>query len=261
MTNPYPHLVVETADGILTVTLNRPKAYNALNLALLEELADVLDNARTDATVRGLLITGAGDKAFAAGADIKEFADFTPAQAQQMAARGQALFRDIETFPKPVVAAVNGFALGGGCELAMACHFRTASENARFGQPEVALGLIPGYGGTQRLPRLVGRGRAMEMLMRGHQIDAQTALQWGLVNYVFPADQLIAETRKILQEIIAHSPLPLEKIIRAVASGEDSLHEGLATEAALFAESFATDDFKEGVSAFLARRKPNFKGR
>ncbi len=255
------YLQYEHSDGIATVTLNRPKAYNALNRGLLRELESLLETIRSDVAVRAVIITGAGEKAFAAGADIKEFSDFSPSQAQQMAQQGQALFRTIETFPKPVVAAVNGFALGGGCELAMACHFRTASTTARFGQPEVALGLIPGYGGTQRLPRLIGRGRALEMLMRGHPIDAQTALRWGLVNYVFSPEKLMDQTRDIILDIIKHSRLPLEKIIRAVTAGENNLEQGMTAESVLFGECFATEDFREGVMAFLERRTPHFKGR
>ncbi len=256
-----PYLLLDVSDGIATVSLNRPRAYNALKIALLKELDGLLNRLEEDAAVRAIIITGSGDKAFAAGADIKEFSEFTPAQAEEMARFGQGLLLRIERFPKPVVAAVNGFALGGGCELAMACHFRTASENAKFGQPEIGLGIIPGYGGTQRLPRLIGWGRAMEMLMRGHAIDARTALAWGLVNHVFSQEALLPRTRELVQEIVQYSPLPLQKIIQAVAEGEDDLERGLTAEAALFAASFATEDFKEGVSAFLQRRKPAFKGR
>ena len=261
MTDTPQYVLLDVQNGIAVLTLNRPKAYNALKIDLLKELDALLDRLEADAGVRVLIITGSGEKAFAAGADIKEFSDFSPAEAEQMARFGQSLFSRIETFPKPVIAAVNGFALGGGCELAMACHFRTASENARFGQPEIGLGLIPGYGGTQRLPRLIGRGRAMEMLMTGEPIDARTALQWGLVNHVFPQEELLPRTRAIAEKLARYSSLPLHKIIRTVADGADDLERGLTAEAARFAECFATEDFREGVSAFLERRKPDFKDR
>ncbi len=262
---PFPMdfqtLTAETdADGILTITLDRPDALNALSQRLVAELSKALRLARGE-DVRGVIITGAGEKAFAAGADISEFAGMEPLDAHRFAARGQAVFNSIETLPKPVVAAVNGFALGGGCELAMACHLRVASENAQFGQPEVQLGLIAGFGGTQRLPRLVGRGIATEMLLTGDRVSADRAYEIGLVNRVVPAAELIETARQLILTIAAKAPVAVAMTLQAVRASDLPLPQGLQQEAALFAQCAATEDFAEGVMAFLERQTPEFTGR
>ncbi|MEM0961712.1 MAG: enoyl-CoA hydratase-related protein [Bacteroidota bacterium] len=247
-------------DGVLTITLNRPEALNALSQQLVAEMAQAIRMARQD-SVRGVVITGAGEKAFAAGADISEFAGMEPLDAHRFAARGQAVFNQIEGLPKPVVAAVNGFALGGGCELAMACHLRVASETAQFGQPEVNLGLIAGYGGTQRLPRLVGRGIATEMLLTGDRIPADRAYAIGLVNRVVPPAELLDTARQLVLTIASKAPVAVAMTLQAVRATDLPLPQGLQQEAALFAQCAATDDFAEGVMAFLNREKPQFTGR
>ncbi|WP_412060654.1 enoyl-CoA hydratase/isomerase family protein [Rubrivirga sp. IMCC45206] len=257
----FQTLTAETdADGILTITLDRPDALNALSQRLVAELGKALRLARGE-DVRGVVITGAGEKAFAAGADISEFAGMEPLDAHRFAARGQAVFNSIENLPKPVVAAVNGFALGGGCELAMACHLRVASETAQFGQPEVQLGLIAGYGGTQRLPRLVGRGIATEMLLTGDRVSAQRAYEIGLVNRVVPAADLIETARQFILTIAAKAPVAVAMSLQAVRASDLPLPQGLQQEAALFAQCAATEDFAEGVMAFLERQPPEFTGR
>ncbi|WP_412068558.1 enoyl-CoA hydratase/isomerase family protein [Rubrivirga sp. IMCC43871] len=257
----FQTLTAETdADGILTITLDRPDALNALSQRLVAELSKALRLARGE-DVRGVIITGAGEKAFAAGADISEFAGMEPLDAHRFAARGQAVFNSIETLPKPVVAAVNGFALGGGCELAMACHLRVASENAQFGQPEVQLGLIAGFGGTQRLPRLVGRGIATEMLLTGDRVSADRAYEIGLVNRVVPAAELIETARQLILTIAAKAPVAVAMTLQAVRASDLPLPQGLQQEAALFAQCAATEDFAEGVMAFLERQTPEFTGR
>ena len=248
-------------DGVAVVTLNRPDALNALSQRLIAELAAAFRAARTDAAVRGVVVTGAGEKAFAAGADIAEFAEMDSLTAHRFATRGQGVMTQIETMSKPVVAAVNGFALGGGCELAMACHLRVASESAQFGQPEVQLGLIAGYGGTQRLPRLVGRGIAAEMLLTGDRISAQRAYETGLVNRVVPADELIQTAREFVLKIASKAPVAVAMTLQALRAADLPLPQGLQQEAALFAQCVATEDFVEGVGAFLNRQTPEFQGR
>ncbi|MDT0632855.1 enoyl-CoA hydratase-related protein [Rubrivirga sp. S365] len=257
----FQTLQTETdADGVLTITLDRPDALNALSQQLVAELSKALRLARQD-SVRGVVITGAGEKAFAAGADIGEFAGMEPLDAHRFAARGQAVFSGIESTPKPVVAAVNGFALGGGCELAMACHLRVASETAQFGQPEVQLGLIAGYGGTQRLPRLVGRGIATEMLLTGDRVSAQRAYEIGLVNRVVPAEELIPTAKQFVLTIASKAPVAVAMTLQALRAADLPLPQGLQQEAALFAQCAATEDFAEGVGAFLNRETPQFQGR
>lgn len=257
----FQTLQTETdADGVLTITLDRPDALNALSQQLVAELGKALRLARQD-SVRGVVITGAGEKAFAAGADIGEFAGMEPLDAHRFAARGQAVFSGIEATPKPVVAAVNGFALGGGCELAMACHLRVASETAQFGQPEVQLGLIAGYGGTQRLPRLVGRGIATEMLLTGDRVSAQRAYEIGLVNRVVPAAELIPTAKQFVLTIASKAPVAVAMTLQALRAADLPLPQGLSQEAALFAQCAATEDFAEGVGAFLNRETPQFQGR
>jgi enoyl-CoA hydratase len=249
------------ADGVATITLNRPEALNALSQRTVAELGQAFRAARQDAAVKGVVLTGAGEKAFAAGADISEFDGMEPLEAHRFALRGQAVFSQIESMAKPVVAAVNGFALGGGCELAMACHLRVAAETAQFGQPEVGLGLIAGYGGTQRLPRLVGRGLATEILLTGDRVPAQRAYEIGLVNRVVPAAELLDTARALVLTIAAKAPVAVAMTLQALRAADLPLPQGLQQEAALFAQCVATDDFMEGVGAFLNREKPTFQGR
>lgn len=256
------NLILEQTGGVRWVTLNRPAKLNALNRALVGELELAIAEAAADAGVRALVVTGAGDKAFAAGADIGEFVGLSPAEGQAMARRGQAVFAALAELPKPVIAAVNGFALGGGCELALACHIRVASTAARFGQPEAKLGLIPGYGGTQRLPRLVGRGRALELLLTGGTVDAATALAWGLVSRVVEPAELRPAAQRLAEETAAISPLAAARCLEAVRLGIDlPLGVGQEVEAAMFGLCFATEDMREGVEAFLEKRPPRFTGR
>jgi len=258
----YEFLQVAVADRIATITVSRPDKLNALNDATMRELRRAIESARDDAAVGGVIVTGAG-RAFVAGADISELRAKSPPQAHALAKLGQEVFRLLETLPKPVIAAVNGFALGGGCELAMACHLRVASDGAKFGQPEVKLGVIPGYGGTQRLTRLVGRGRALQLLMTGEMIDAAEAYRIGLVNRVVTggAEPVIEAAREMLRQMMANAPLALAHCIEAVNRGSDiPLDEALALEAAAFALLAATEDMREGTSAFLEKRAPNFRG-
>ena len=255
----YKTLLTALENGILTVTINRPDKLNALNTDVMADLEIVTKEIEENAAIRGAIITGSGQKGFVAGADISEFIGLTAGEGMDLARKGQDIFFKIERCSKPIVAAVNGFALGGGCELAMACHFRIASGNAKFGQPEVNLGLIPGYGGTQRLVQLIGKGRALELLLSGNMIDAQTALQYGLVNYVVPQEDLISKTRSILEVIISKAPLAISRCItavNAVFSGKD----GYEVELEAFGDCFETEDMKEGTAAFLEKRKPEFKG-
>jgi enoyl-CoA hydratase len=252
-------LLTSLQDGILTVTINRPDKMNALNRIVFEELEVVLDRIEADAQIKAVIITGAGTKAFVAGADISEFTALTPQEATQLARRGQLVFERIEKNAKPVVAAVNGFALGGGCELAMACHMRLAAEQAKFGQPEVNLGLIPGYGGTQRLTQLVGKGKALELMMSGNMLSATEALQWGLVNHVCTGEELIDKTKQLLAAIISKGPGAVARVITAVNACYEKQVDGYLEEVRLFGECFGTPEMKEGVTAFLEKRKPNFQ--
>lgn len=255
----YTTIVTDINNGICTITINRPDKLNALNRTVIEELSAALDAVYTQADIKCAIITGAAPKAFVAGADITEFLDTDAAGGAALAKRGQDMvFDKIENCPKPIVAAVNGFALGGGCELAMACHFRLASENAKFGQPEVNLGLIPGYGGTQRLAQLVGKGKAMELMMTANLIDANEAKQLGLVNHVTTAETLLEHTRQILEVIMGKGPQAVGKVIAAVNAGYNHAADGYATEIDLFGQCFGTDEMKEGVGAFLEKRKANF---
>ena len=257
----YQSLLTELDNGIFTITINRPDKLNALNKSVMTELGDVMERVYNDANVRSVIITGAGQKAFVAGADISEFLGLKPAEGMELAKRGQQIFFAIENSPKPVVAAVNGFALGGGCELAMACHFRIASENAKFGQPEVNLGLIPGYGGTQRLVHLIGKGRAMEFLMTGNTVDANAALQYGLVNYVVPIGELLNKAKSMLTLINSKAPVAISKCITAANAVFDHTRNGFEIEVDCFGECFETEDMKEGATAFLEKRKPVFTGK
>ena len=258
----YENLLVDDRDGARWVTVNRPAKLNALNAAVLAELDEAVREAAATEAVKAVVITGAGEKAFVAGADIAGFVGLSPADAHAFSRRGQQLFDAIAALPKPVVAAVNGFALGGGCELAMACHLRVASSNAKFGQPEVKLGLIPGYGGTQRLPRLVGRARAIELLLTGRTVDAATALQWGLVNRVVEPAELSATVQALVAEILAVSPAAVARCLEAVRDGVDlPLARAMELEASLFGGCFETADMREGVAAFLEKRAARFTGR
>ncbi len=257
----YQNLKLETRDGIAFLTVNRPDKLNALNVQTLGELEHAVGVLESDAAVRGVIVTGAGEKAFVAGADIAELATLTPMGGQAIARRGQLLFERFERLGKPVIAAVNGFALGGGCELALACHVRLASENARLGTPEVKLGVICGYAGTQRLPRLVGKGRAFEMLLTGDPVDAQEALRIGLVNRVFPKDKLLAEAEALLRRMLANGPLALRSTLEAVNSGlEMPFDEAQRLEASLFGLLCSTADMKEGTQAFVEKRAARFQG-
>lgn len=258
----FENLQLERDGAVLIVTLNRPKVLNALNAQTLEELGQVITDARTDETVRVVVLTGAGEKSFVAGADINELALQTPVAGRDRARRGQDVFDHIERLGKPVIAAVNGFALGGGCELAMACTMRYASDTARFGQPEINLGIIPGYAGSQRLPRLVGRGRAQELLLLGDMIGADEAFRIGLVNKVIPAADLMTEVRKVAQTLAQKAPVAVRYILEAVASGADmAFTDAEDHEATLFGLVSSTDDMREGTRAFLEKRKPVFTGK
>ncbi len=258
---PYTSLLCEIEDGIATVTINRPKALNALNAETVAELGDAISDLRKSPHVRGLILTGGGDRAFVAGADINELAVLTSVEAKNYINRGQGVLSNIENLGKPSVAAINGFALGGGLELAMACTLRIASEKAKLGQPEVTLGIIPGYGGTQRLPRLVGKGKALEMILTGDIIDADEALRLGLVNKVVPHEELMTEAEKLLRTILSRGPLAVRYALEAVNKGLDmSLPEAVAFEGNLISVLFSSDDRTEGCRAFLEKRKPEFKG-
>lgn len=255
-------VTLDIAEGVATVVINRPHVRNALNRQALFELDGVLDRLAADDEVRGVLLTGAGDRAFVAGADIAEIQALDVTAARAFARLGQGVFRRLEWLGKPVVAAVNGYALGGGCELAMACTIRLASPAARFGQPEVALGLMPGFGGTQRLPRLVGRGRALDLLLSGRVIDAEEAFRIGLVDRVVPAEDLLAAGREWLDAVRRQAPRSVRACLEAVDRGAGlPLDHALALEADLFAQGFATSDLREGTAAFLEKRRPEFTGR
>lgn len=257
----FSTLKTESEENIFTITINRPDKLNALNHLVLDELNIVMDSVYTDENIKSVIITGAGNKAFVAGADITEFTAASDDQGGALAQKGQDVFFKIENCPKPVIAAVNGFALGGGCELAMACHFRVASTNARFGQPEVNLGLIPGYGGTQRLPMLIGKGKAIELILTGSMIGADEAKSLGLVNYVESPENLIPKAKEILSVILTKSPVAIAAAIKAVNSHYALDKDGFVEEVRLFAEVFSSGDKKEGAAAFIEKRKPVFKGK
>jgi|SRR5450432_688475 len=255
----YETIKTEFDGSIYIITINRPEKLNALNRTVIRELGEAVQEVYDNHSIRAALITGSGNKAFAAGADIRGFAGLTQEEGIALARQGLEVFFKIENAPKPIVAAVNGFALGGGCELAMACHFRLCSDNAHFGQPEISLGLIPGYGGTQRLTNLIGKGPALEAILTGNLIDATGALQFGLVNYITSPEELINKTKNILQQIICKAPLAVSKCIQAVNAA--NLSSGYTLETKLFGECFVTEDMKEGTTAFLEKRQPVFKGR
>ena len=257
----YQTLLTELENGIFTITINRPDKLNALSKDVFTDLNKALDEIQTNPAIKSVIITGAGPKAFVAGADIAEFGGLNKTEAMALAKRGQDTFARIENAAKPIVAAVNGFALGGGCELAMSCHFRIAGENAKFGQPEVNLGLIPGYGGTQRLVQLIGKGKAMELLMSAHLIDAAEAKQLGLVNYVTTTETLLEHTKKILDIINSKAPLAVAGCIKAANAVYDETKDGYAVEIEEFGNASTTQDMKEGTTAFLEKRKAVFTGK
>ena len=257
----YQTLLTSLENGVYIITINRPDKLNALNKDVFTDLNNAVTEIESNAAIKSAIITGAGPKAFVAGADISEFGSLDKNAAMALAKRGQDIFARIENCTKPIVAAVNGFALGGGCELAMACHFRVASENAKFGQPEVNLGLIPGYGGTQRLVQLIGKGKAMELLMSAHLIDANGAKQLGLINYVTTAETLLDHTKKILDIINSKAPLAIAGCIKAANAVYDETKDGFALEIEEFGNAFATEDMIEGTTAFLEKRKAIFKGK
>lgn len=254
----FQTLLGHLEEGVLTLTINRPDKMNALNQTVLTELAQAIEQLEKDQAVKGVILTGAGEKAFVAGADISEFKGADVNSAMEMASKGQAIFDRLEKSKKPTIAAIHGFALGGGCELAMACHIRIATEQARFGQPEVNLGLIPGYGGTQRLTQLVGRGKALEIMITGNMVDATNALQIGLVNQVVPATALMEEAKKMMGTILTKGPQAVAKVIEAVEACFDKTKNGYQAEVTLFGQCFGTAEMQEGVSAFLEKRKPKF---
>jgi enoyl-CoA hydratase len=257
----YTNILSDTDNGITLITINRPSKLNALNKATIEELHDAFKAANQDKNCKVIVVTGSGDKAFVAGADISEFADFDVENGGKLAAKGQELLFDfVENLSTPVIAAVNGFALGGGLELAMACHFRVASDNAKMGLPEVSLGVIPGYGGTQRLPQLVGKGRAMEMVMTAGMIDAETAKTYGLVNHVTTQDDLLPLCEKIATKIMRNSSVAIGAAIKAINANFKDGVDGYQVEIEEFSNCFGTDDFTEGTTAFLEKRKAEFPG-
>lgn len=257
----FRNLSVRKADGLGWVTINRPEKLNALNAETIRELKAAFGELEKDGGVKAIILTGAGDKAFVAGADISELSGLDEARGEAYAREGQELTLMMENFPKPVLAAINGFALGGGTEIALACHVRVASENAKLGQPEVKLGLIPGFGGTQRLARLVGKGRAMELILSGRLVEAREAEQMGLVNKVVPPASLLSETENMAREMIKNAPLALSYAIEAINKGLDkTLGEGLSLEAKIFGRACSTEDSLEGTRAFLEKRKPSWRG-
>jgi enoyl-CoA hydratase len=252
-------ILTEKRDTVLLITINRPEKLNALNSEVLDALDSTIDSLLSDQTLKGAIITGAGEKAFVAGADISGFLKGDRNSGAVFAEKGQQLFSKIENASKPIIAAVNGFALGGGCELAMCCHFRLASENAKFGQPEINLGIIPGYGGTQRLTRLVGKGRAMELMMTGENIEAQEAYRIGLVNHIFKQEDLLELAVTKMKTITSKSSIALAQLIEATNAADGDAATGMKKEATCFGKSFASEDMVEGVTAFLEKRKANFK--
>jgi enoyl-CoA hydratase len=257
----YDNLLTSLNQGIFTITINQPSKLNALSKGVLQDLKGAVAEVYDRADIKGAIITGSGEKAFVAGADITEFIGLDVSEGKKLAQRGQDIFKAIEDSPKPFVAAVNGFALGGGCELAMACHIRVANENARFGQPEVNLGLIPGYGGTQRLIQLVGKGKAMELLMTADMVKADEALKLGLVNHVVSSDELLSKSSEILLKIASKAPVAIAKVIACGNAYFEDGVDGLAYEIDRFGECCATEDFKEGAAAFVEKRKAEFKGK
>lgn len=259
---PYENILVERSEAVLQITLNRPKVLNALNRALFAELDSVLDEIAADNAIHAVVLTGSGEKAFAAGADLQEVAQVSAVEGHELALNGQRIFSKLENLGKPVIAAINGFALGGGCELALSATLRIASETARLGQPEVKLGLLPGYGGSQRLPRLVGKGAALKLLLTGEMISAAEALRIRLVDEVVPAAELLPRTHALAATIASMAPIAVRQCIAAVNSGYDlPLNEALAHEAALFGLCCATEDKAEGTAAFLEKRAPVWKGK
>ena len=258
----YENLLLETSEHVALVTINRPKVLNALNAITIEELDACFREFQQNPEIRAVILTGAGERAFVAGADLGELASYSPLQARECAMRGQAVFHRIEHLGKPTIAAIHGYALGGGCELALACSIRIATQTARLGQPEVKLGIIPGYGGTQRLPRLIGKGMALQMILSGEPLAAEEALRWGLVNQVVPPEQLLPTAKEIAKKIVANAPLSVQYCLEAVHQGfNEPLEQGLLLESALFGMVFATEDMREGTRAFLEKRSPQFTGR
>lgn len=257
----FENILVDTSNGLATITINRPKKLNALNKATIEELHTAFDSLNNDSSIKAIIIIGSGEKAFVAGADISEFAHFSVAEGAELARKGQEILFDfVENLSTPVIAAVNGFALGGGLELAMSCHFRVASDNAKMGLPEVSLGVIPGYGGTQRLSQLVGKGKAMEMVMTAGMISAEEAKNSGLVNHVTTQEELIPLAEKLANKIMRNSSVAISAAIKAVNDNFKDGINGFETEITEFGKCFGTEDFKEGTTAFLEKRKPNFPG-
>ncbi len=258
----FENIIITTENNCATITINRPTKLNALNRATIQELHFAFNTLELDSETKVIILTGSGEKAFVAGADISEFANFSIEEGAQLAAQGQELLFDfVEKLKKPVIAAINGFALGGGLELAMACHFRIASDNAKMGLPEVSLGVIPGYGGTQRLPQLIGKGRAMEMIMTAGMVSAEDAFRTGLVNHVVPQAELLDFTNGIAQRILKNSPMAISQAIKAVNANFKNGVNGYETEIKAFGKCFGTEDFKEGTTAFLEKRKAEFKGK
>jgi enoyl-CoA hydratase len=257
----YKNLKLDVKNNILYITINRPDKLNALNFQTLDEIGEAMHEAYDNKDVKGIIITGAGEKAFVAGADISEFTQLNEINSRKISEKGQDTFSLIEKCHKPVIAAVNGFALGGGCELALACHMRVASDNAKMGLPEVTLGILPGYGGTQRLTLLVGKGKAFEMIMTGDMVTAEHALQIGLVNYVVPQAELLAKCEGILAKIIQRAPVAIGQVVECVNAVYNETKNGYEVEANSFAICTKTEDFKEGTEAFLAKRKPEFRGK
>jgi enoyl-CoA hydratase len=257
----YNNLLIHQNNGVCTITINRPNKLNALNKETIQELHNAIQEANLDKNIKVIILTGSGEKAFVAGADISEFAHFDVKNGAKLAQKGQELLFDlVENLPTPVIAAVNGFALGGGLELAMACHFRVASSNAKMGLPEVSLGVIPGYGGTQRLPQLVGKGRAMEMIMTAGMVDAQQALSYGLANHVTSQEELLEFTEGLANRIMRNSSVAIAAAVNAVNAGYKDGVDGYAAEIESFGNCFGTADFKEGTTAFLEKRKAEFPG-
>ncbi len=257
----FENLLASIDDGVFTISINREEKLNALNVATVDELRRAIQNVYDSPTIKAAIITGAGSKSFVAGADITEIAQLNELNGRKFSENGQEVFQLIESCPKPVIAAINGYALGGGCELAMACHLRVATSSAKFGQPEVNLGILPGYGGTQRLSHLIGKSRALELLMTGDIITAQKALEFGLVNYLTESpDDLMAKCKEILGKILSKAPLAVGMVVNCVNAAYDPEQRGYQTEANSFANCCKSNDFKEGTSAFLEKRTPNFQG-